>query len=181
MADDLTDALRAIIEPMKGELVSAAQAHYLASIREELADAHQHVERALELIGHLVPEDTEPHWSQEALRKAYPMGPPPDEPDGGFQPLQPKTIMRDTPQPGELWRFVHEQPLTAPEYMVAEVQDTDPVRMAVIPDGKRAGYGFRFDRPEDPRPLQLLRYADAYPEPQPGSARERMMDGTDTY
>lgn len=242
---EFTDALREIIEPVREELISAAQAHYLASIRQELSDAHRHAERALKLIHDLIPEDTSPYTDaklqkaikEQSIRQTPRVGetwlfdhngrcvnavileegsvngipelaqdlsngyvfkynsitdprparrvttPSRDAQEAKSGPRQPKTITQDTPKPGEVWRFMKDRPYAPylPEYLVAEVQDTSPEsteHRAIVQNGDRKGYEFRFDRSMDPQPFMLLRLAD--PEPEPGSARERMEDGTDT-
>lgn len=87
MAEDLTDVLRAIIEPIKGQLITAALRHKLEVAQEELGDSIRHAERAQSMITDILDGAETPE----------------DKPGSYVTGSRPVTV--PGPQPGEIWEL----------------------------------------------------------------------------
>jgi len=160
MADDLTDALRAIIEPVRGELVSSAQRHYLERIRDELGEVVSHAEHALELIENLAPDQ-------------------PETPHSKMSPLE--ATIREAPRIGEVWLFdLNGRGITAE---ILEDGCTDGI--PEIARDQASGQPFKFNSTTDPIPTRRINPAGPpngpeYPYTDDSPAYQRMAEGTDT-
>lgn len=169
MADDITDALRAVIEPVRDELITVAQRHLLERIREEAGDLFQAADRLLNLVGQLVP---------------------PDEPETAHSLMTPlEATIREAPRIGETWLFdLNGRGITAE---ILEDGCTDGI--PEIARDQASGQPFKFNATTDPIPTRRINPAAPVDGPPPDEpegpytpytdespAYQRMAEGTDT-